>query len=218
MVESLMVSPDHSSRADRRRRDIIETARRLFIERGFHATGVAQIARESGIAVGQMYRDFASKEDIVAALVQEDCAKFLRADALRSAIDSADPESILTWILGLLESDQDRNSKRLFSEIVAESARNERIASIVIELRRKLQLTVQNALTQLLPDPALTEQRCALGDIILTCSIGLLHHELLAPDLEVPPLVQTMQTMIKEKLEALAAAHPAAPGGGDDQP
>ncbi|RZM06398.1 MAG: TetR/AcrR family transcriptional regulator, partial [Sphingomonas sp.] len=37
-------------------------ARRLFVEHGFHSTGIALIAKESGVAVQQLYRDFPSKE------------------------------------------------------------------------------------------------------------------------------------------------------------
>ena len=37
-----------ADRAATRRRRIIEAARSLFVANGFHATGVAQIARESG--------------------------------------------------------------------------------------------------------------------------------------------------------------------------
>ncbi|WP_443018235.1 helix-turn-helix domain-containing protein [Sphingobium sp. TKS] len=43
------------------------TTRDLFVKRGFHQTGMAQIASSSGIAVGQIYRDFANKEAIIAA-------------------------------------------------------------------------------------------------------------------------------------------------------
>ena len=48
------------SRADLRRSHLLETARQLFAERGFHQTGMAQIAAASGIKVGQIYRDFES--------------------------------------------------------------------------------------------------------------------------------------------------------------
>ncbi|HKX21865.1 MAG TPA: helix-turn-helix domain-containing protein [Rhizorhapis sp.] len=189
-----------------RRRKLIETARKLFIERGFHATGVAQIARESGIAVAQMYRDFASKEDVVAALAEEDCAGFLRADALKSAICSGDPDQTMTWLLGLLESDVDREGRRLFAEIIAESARNERIASIFTSLQFELRSTVIAALAQLAPDPGLEEQRSLIADLILTFSLGLLHHQLMAPDLRVEGVIQAMQAFIKERVNALTAA------------
>ena len=56
----------------------MDVARTLFTEQGFHRTGVAQIAAASGIKVGQIYRDFADKEAIVAAIVESDLAAFLQ--------------------------------------------------------------------------------------------------------------------------------------------
>ena len=44
------------SRAQQRRDKVVDVARRLFASQGFHATGMAQIAKESGVAVGQIYR------------------------------------------------------------------------------------------------------------------------------------------------------------------
>ena len=66
-----------AGRATQRRAHILEISRRLFIENGFHGTGVAQIASASGIKVGQIYRDFASKEDIIAAIAARDLTRFL---------------------------------------------------------------------------------------------------------------------------------------------
>src|SRR3546814_1502891 len=44
-------------RSAARRQHILATTRDLFVKRGFHQTGMAQIASSSGIAVGQIYRD-----------------------------------------------------------------------------------------------------------------------------------------------------------------
>ena len=206
MTEAQAGSSDGPSRSEIRRRKIIETARRLFVERGFHATGVAQIARDSGIAVGQMYRDFASKEDIVAALAKEDCVTFLQADTLKTAICRSDTESTVTWLLALLDlDDQDRGKTRLFAEIVAESARNDRIAAIFNSIQLELRATIMQALAQLAPDPALEDQRHQLTSLLLTFTYGLLHHQLMTPDLDVKPIVGVMRTIIRTEVEALAS-------------
>src|SRR3546814_10817567 len=59
-------------RSAARRQHILATTRDLFVKRGFHQTGMAQIASSSGIAVGQIYRDFANKEAIIAAIRSEE--------------------------------------------------------------------------------------------------------------------------------------------------
>lgn len=49
----------------RRRRQIIDAAVRLFIEKGFHKTTTRQIAAAAGLPIGSMYEYVASKEDIL---------------------------------------------------------------------------------------------------------------------------------------------------------
>lgn len=44
---------------------------KCFAEKGLHGASVADIAREAGLSVGQLYRIFASKEAIIEAIVSE---------------------------------------------------------------------------------------------------------------------------------------------------
>lgn len=68
-----MSNPARSTRRERQaqatRRDIIAAARRLFAERGYAATSVAQIAEEAGVAVQTIYDSLGSKRAIALALV-----------------------------------------------------------------------------------------------------------------------------------------------------
>ncbi len=50
---------------DALRREITETARRLFVERGFDATTVDDIAAAAGISRRSFFRYFGTKEDVV---------------------------------------------------------------------------------------------------------------------------------------------------------
>lgn len=192
-----------ASRADLRRRKLIDTARKLFIENGFHATGIAQIARESGIAVGQIYRDFSSKEEIVAALVTTDCGRFMQAELLKAAIQTGDSEAAQAWLRHLVETEDEVEEARLFAEIVAESSRNERIAAIFTALQDEIRENILAALALLAPGDGLAERRVVLADAIMTFSLGLLHHRLMRPALQVAPLVRTLQGVIDEQVRAL---------------
>jgi AcrR family transcriptional regulator len=51
-----------------RREEILDAARRVFAERGFRGTTIADIAEAAGIALGTIYLYFPSKEDVFAAL------------------------------------------------------------------------------------------------------------------------------------------------------
>jgi AcrR family transcriptional regulator len=50
---------------------ILEAARRRFEAFGYRGTGVAQIARDAGIAAGTIYRHFPSKEALLLRVVRE---------------------------------------------------------------------------------------------------------------------------------------------------
>ncbi len=49
----------------RRRRQIIDAAIKLFIDKGFHKTTTRQIASKVGFSIGSLYEYVASKEDIL---------------------------------------------------------------------------------------------------------------------------------------------------------
>lgn len=193
-----------ASKADLRRRKLIETARMLFVENGFHATGIAQIARESGIAVGQIYRDFSAKEEIVAALVEEDCGRFMDVGTLDAAIRDGDSEAVRAWLRHFADPDDDRDGDRLFAEIVAEASRNERIAAIFVGLQDGFRSNLLAALAILAPEEEAAARRATLADTIMTLSIGLLHHRLIRPTLDVPALAASLRALIDREVAALA--------------
>ena len=66
------------SRAERReqtRDDLIAAADRLFVEGGFHATSLDQIAAAAGYTKGAVYSNFASKEDLFFAVYERRVAE-----------------------------------------------------------------------------------------------------------------------------------------------
>ncbi len=66
---------DRSQRAEAakaaRREEILTAARRVFAERGFRGTTIADIAEEANIALGTIYLYFESKDAVFAALNQQ---------------------------------------------------------------------------------------------------------------------------------------------------
>ncbi|MFZ5808164.1 MAG: TetR/AcrR family transcriptional regulator [Chloroflexota bacterium] len=49
---------------------IIQSAHRLFLQNGYHATSMRQIAQAAGLAVGSIYNHFPGKEQIYLAVLQ----------------------------------------------------------------------------------------------------------------------------------------------------
>ena len=65
-----MTAARHAKHSDKRER-LIDAARVLFHRRGFGETSLADIARESGVPVGNVYYYFKTKEDIAAAVIEQ---------------------------------------------------------------------------------------------------------------------------------------------------
>lgn len=62
-------SPAPTRRGRERREKILESAARLVASRGFHAVGVSDIGAAAGVSGAALYRHFANKSDILAALL-----------------------------------------------------------------------------------------------------------------------------------------------------
>lgn len=211
MIDSRFCCDAPRNRTAARRERVIDAARKLFIDNGFHATGIAQIAKESGVAVGQLYRDFAAKEDIVAAIVDTDCRSFMAADSLRLAIENGDEQQVRDWIRQFVLPDDDPEDGRLFAEIIAEAGRNARIAAIFDSTHDDVHTLMLAALDMLAPGPALAERRSTLADVILTMSLGRLHHQLVRPQRTIGPLVQAMIAIIDRDIDAISREAQALP-------
>jgi len=49
---------------------VLETARHLFHAQGYEATGIAQILKEAGVNSGSLYHFFATKEELLVAVIE----------------------------------------------------------------------------------------------------------------------------------------------------
>jgi len=173
------------TRAELRRHNIKEVARRLFIENGFHATGIAAIAKESGVAVQQLYRDFPSKEDIIAAIVAADCERFADQQTLNRALATKDRDGIIAWLVGT-PSRKDEAGDRLFLEIAAEAARNDRIKAIFLDVRERASENISRAFAGLMGSDSVKSEHYTLAQAFMVISLGsvcarTLHQENVKP-------------------------------------
>ena len=62
-------------RADERRAQILDAAKRIFARRGYHAVNVEDICNEARIARGTLYQHFDNKHDVMLALMEELAAR-----------------------------------------------------------------------------------------------------------------------------------------------
>lgn len=81
---------------------ILDTAARLFYERGLQAVGVDTIVAESGVAKMTLYRHFRSKDDLIVAYLERADEAFWRW--LGAAVeDTTDPRARITRAFAALE-------------------------------------------------------------------------------------------------------------------
>jgi AcrR family transcriptional regulator len=62
---------------DARRDQILSAARRCFLRDGFHATSMQDLFAEAGLSSGAVYRYFASKDDMIIAIAEENVSDFV---------------------------------------------------------------------------------------------------------------------------------------------
>lgn len=56
---------------------VIRTARKLFLQKGFHAVSIPDIVKESGVSVGAIYLHFGNKEKLAQAVYQQSSREFI---------------------------------------------------------------------------------------------------------------------------------------------
>jgi AcrR family transcriptional regulator len=82
--------------AERNRRRLLDAAQALFRERGLDV-GVAEIAQHAGVGRGTLFRNFPTKQDLIAAIVID---RMSEATAFcRTLLDAADPDEALFGFL-----------------------------------------------------------------------------------------------------------------------
>jgi AcrR family transcriptional regulator len=90
-------SPRNSLDASLARRRLLDTATRLFYERGIRAVGIDRIIAEAGVAKATFYNHFPSKDDLVLAYIEEQDR--LGREAI-AGLSKRPPREMITAILG----------------------------------------------------------------------------------------------------------------------
>lgn len=62
---------------EQRRQDIVEASLRIFAKKGYNGSTTAEIARTAGVAEGTIFRHFATKKDLLIAVLEPEVLKGL---------------------------------------------------------------------------------------------------------------------------------------------
>jgi AcrR family transcriptional regulator len=102
-----------------RHRDILKAAGMLFRRQGFAATSIEEIAEQAGLSAGTVYNYFASKGDLLLALVALDGAEVRAAGARLVARPPADPIAAVSALLeGYVDHSLVHLDKRMWRQMM----------------------------------------------------------------------------------------------------
>jgi AcrR family transcriptional regulator len=87
--------PMTSSRKERNRRAILDAARQVLAERGFHGTSLEEVAQAAGLTRRTVYSHFESKGDLLVALVDHVYASEIPEDLVKKTWNAADARAAL---------------------------------------------------------------------------------------------------------------------------
>jgi len=120
---------------ERRRAQILAAALRCFARQGFHRTTMQDIVREAALSPGAIYRYFAAKEDLIAAIASQRHAAELAM--LRAATARGDVElglhDLVSGFLGLLADPAEPAWRRVTVQLWGEALRSDRVRAVVRE-------------------------------------------------------------------------------------
>lgn len=200
------------ARQQERRRQILAAAAECFAENGFHATSTAQICARAAMSPGNLFHYYASKAEIIEALIASD------TDTLRErreADDAGDARAALTgWVDANLAQYRDPGFVRLGMEILAEAVRNPRVHALVManESERKASLAaLLAAVWRDVPPDVMPRPVSEMADLLLLLLDGIYSRSVVDPRFDAAAGGRLLDA-------ALQGCLPPAPGAAGGRP
>lgn len=154
-----------------RRLHILSAAIECIVQKGFHNTGMRQIAHRADVSLGNLYNHFPGKHDMLVGIAE------LEADELSKFVDVLSDDGPVQETLGAFVQEysaytSNRDAAILTLEITAEAMRERDIADLFLKAR----VPLTNALVSLLqrgvdegifrPSAATAQTACFILDLI----------------------------------------------------
>ena len=126
---------------------LLDAARDVFAERGFHGSSIGEICERAGLTTGAFYSNYASKDALFLALFDRHSQRVVQrfGEFVSDALDTEDPLSALLGLLAEL-NDYDRNWYLISTEYTLHAIRNPLAAKVLAEHDKHL----RDELTELL--------------------------------------------------------------------
>jgi TetR/AcrR family transcriptional regulator, repressor for uid operon len=188
--------------AETRREQVLNAAADCFRKHGYHAASMAEIACAAAMSPGHIYHYFESKDAIIEAIIAKDVEELF--SIMRELQDR--PGELLDAIIdGLhLSVDQhlDTEGGALLLEMLAEAARNPKVAALLRSCDALMLQRVRDLLTR--PRGMLsqcdTDELDARMEVINAIFGGLLIRALVNPSLKREALIAALRPVLRVAL------------------
>jgi AcrR family transcriptional regulator len=200
-------------RQARTREDLVAAAQTRFIDHGFHATSLDQIAADAGYTKGAVYSNFASKEELFFAVYER------QADRVIAEVERVGAEGPATAALDRLAQDTAGRRGRedgwlaVFVEFWAHVVRNPELRARFAEIHERAFAPFERLAVRVAEEqggePTVEPRRLVAAMNAMQLGLGL--ERLTRPDVVDERLGADMGRLVMEaSLNGVAAAH----GGG----
>lgn len=190
--------------AQARRDQVLNAAAECFRRRGYHGAAMAEVARTAGMSPGHIYNYFASKEEIIEALVARDVEEMF---SMLGEMQAQPGELIDAMIDGVdygLDKNLDADRAALELEMLAEGARNPKVAAILRESDMRARARFREMLTG--PRGSLrgldAREVDARIEIVSAIFNGLLARGLVNPGLDREAMLEVMRPTLRRLFTA----------------
>ncbi|WP_448213499.1 TetR/AcrR family transcriptional regulator [Colwellia sp. MEBiC06753] len=188
--------------AQARREQVLCAAAECFKRKGYHGAGMAEISKTAGMSAGHIYNYFASKEAIIESIVERDMQELF--SIFQSFEDQ--PGDLVTILVDGLEHGVARHTDlcqgALDLEMLAEAARNEKVASLLQASDRHARDRMRNLLLgERSPiNGSLIEEVNGRIDVMFAMIGGLVLRKVLNPELDPLALLMALRPAMKTLL------------------
>jgi AcrR family transcriptional regulator len=140
--------PRHYISTSERKLSILEAAAHLMVKQGLPKVTMPEVAKASGLSVGGLYRHFASKEELIHALITADGE--VLAQKLGSILNKKTSlDARLTrWSMEQLKREVDADTLKLRLEILVMAARSDSVAAAVASYEEMLLKQLQQLFSE----------------------------------------------------------------------
>src|SRR6185312_7289047 len=129
---------------DARREQILSAAKRCFVRNGFHETSMQDLFAEAGLSAGAVYSYFASKDEVILAIAEENLRDVLAL--IHTLATDPDRKGIGSTLASVLEMIRRNNAEDdlgpvavlVWAEALRNPALHQRFQKSLTQLRRDL--------------------------------------------------------------------------------